>query len=124
MKKVFFILLLSSLLLTGCGRELVREENIVDSVVISEIKYKPSSTYTTFSKVGSVMVPMTHTSPASYTVIFDYKGTKIQYKGKSIYNQFKNKLNNSIECEMNMKVYDDNSFDIEIINFIGDETNV
>lgn len=110
------IVLATAIMLTGCNQEPVRTVELTDDVRIVELNYEEERTSTSFISSGKTLIPVTHYHDAVYEVEFDYDGIKFTVDDEKIYNKVKNKKYELVKCELEMIYYDDNSYEIKIIN--------
>lgn len=122
-KKICLGILLSGslLMLSGCGRELVRTEKIEDIGTVKDINY--NSSYTTMMPICTgksvTLVPQTH--PEDYDTIVEYKGVQYNLGSPELYKYVKdnNKINKNVKCSIETEYYDDGTSRTQIVKVEG-----
>lgn len=109
--KVIFPLAIGCLLLTGCGKEVIREKQFEDKAIVKEVEYIPRKTR--IMSTGKTTVP--RTISAKYYITLDYNGIIINENNEKMYNICKDKLYEEVNCIFNKIDYDDGSSQIELI---------
>lgn len=117
MKKVCKLLSLLAMTVTlaGCESEPVRVDNITDNLVVTNLEYREASRIVSYVPSGKAIVPVTRYIYEAYEVEFDYKGIKLKVDNKTIYNKVKDKKYQTVECLLNIEYYDNNEYEIKII---------
>lgn len=115
------ILLSGTLLLSGCGRELIRTEKIEDVGMVKSIDYSPS--YTTMMPICTdksvTIIPQNH--PEDYDTIIEYKGVQYNLGSPKLYKYIKdnNKIKKDVKCSIETEYYDDGTSRTQIVKVEG-----
>ena len=112
MKRILIFMLIAVLMvvLTGCAKIIKTEYKTVD-VEITD-KYHRAA-YLTPIRAGKVTTMVTH--PAVYRIYVKYEGVEYTISGSGIYNQYKNKIGQTIKGKLRIDTYDDKTVRYDIV---------
>jgi predicted small secreted protein len=113
------ILIISSLvlsfLLSGCAKITNTETKDIKAIVL-KTDYESSYTTTKYMMSGNTMMPITTCYPEQYNITLEYEGKQYDLDDEKYYNQCKDKQGQEINCQLEIKHYDDGTDSKEIIN--------
>ena len=111
MKKFLVFMLIAVLVtLTGCAQLINTEYKEVD-VKITD-KYHRAA-YVTPIRAGKVTSMVTH--PAVYRIRVEYDGNEYILNGSTVYNQYKNKIGQTVNGRLKIDTYDDGTIRYNVV---------
>lgn len=106
-KKLTVLLVLFSILLTGCAKLLNTESETVEAEVVDTYH---RNMMILPRKVGNITIMTTY--PARYEVTIQYNNIKTTIKSQELYERVK--VGDKVSCTLITKYYDDNSIEQEL----------
>lgn len=107
MKKLIVLLVLFSILLTGCAKLISTESETVEAEVVDTYH---RNMMILPRKIGNATIMTTY--PARYEVTVQYNDIKTTIKSQELYEQVK--VGDKVSCNLITKYYDDNSIEKEL----------
>lgn len=106
MKKLISLALIAIMLLcfVSCA-ELVNTEMQEVEATVTDVYHRGAWVQMIFT--GKVMVPISH--PAEYKVTLTYKNVTLTVNDKELYDLYKDKVGETVKCDLIIKYYDDGS---------------
>ena len=101
---LFIIIALFCLCLSGCAK-VVNTESTNVLATITDMKYR--SSYITPIRSGKTTTYVTH--PAIYIVVIQYKDIILEKESYELYEKYKGRIGENIECKLITKYYDNNT---------------
>ena len=105
MKKInsiILILLIVTLMFSGCA-ELVRSETMTVDAVVTDTYHR--NAWMQPIRAGKVTTFVRH--PAKNCVVVEYEEVTLTINDKDVYDQYKNNIGAIVQCELVMDYYDD-----------------
>jgi hypothetical protein len=96
--------------LTGCAQLINTEYKEVDVKIVD--KYH-RAVYVTPIRAGKVTSMVTH--PAVYRIRVEYDGNEYTLNGSTVYNQYKNKIGQTVNGRLKIDTYDDGTIKYNIV---------
>lgn len=115
--KLILLTLIMMLVFTSCGKTPINIKNENKLVEVSETDYR--SSYTTFSRVGNINIPINNPASYSTTVICD--GIKYTSRERDVYEVCKDLKGKNVNAIIQTFYYDDNTASIDIDSIIVDD---
>lgn len=113
MKKISLLLIMLSILLTGCSK-VVNEKVFEDDAKVMNAEYHKSYTTTSVIMSGKSVIPITTTHPERYYVIIKYDGVEFELNNKKSYYIVKDMIGEIVKCKFREFSYDDGTIIREV----------
>lgn len=106
--------LLLSFIFGGCAKVTNTETKDIKAIIL-KTDYQSSYTTTTYMMSGNSMIPITTCYPEQYNITLEYEGKQYDLDDEQYYDQCKDKQGEEINCQFEIKHYDDGTDSKEII---------
>jgi outer membrane biogenesis lipoprotein LolB len=106
--------LVLSFLLSGCSKVTNTETKNIKATIL-KTDYESSYTTTTYMMSGNSMIPITTCYPEEYNISLEYDGQEYEIDDEQYYNQYKDKQGKEVDCQLEIKRYDDGTDSKNII---------
>lgn len=113
MKKISLLLIMLSILLTGCSK-VVNEKVFEDNAKVINVEYHKSYTTTSMIISGKSLIPITTTHPERHHVVVEYKGIEFKLNDEKSYDIAKDNIGNFVKCNFKEFSYDDGTIIREV----------
>lgn len=96
--------------LTGCA-EWINQETKTVQVKVTDSYHR--NAYTTYTRVSTTMIPLSH--PAVYRITVEYDGTEYKISGCDTYQKYFDKIGQYVNGTLQINTYDNGNVTSDII---------
>lgn len=108
-RNIILLLLIGIILLVGCGKVINTETKTVKATV-TDVHYRSSLILPV--RCGKTVIY--RTQPAKHNVTLKYKDISTTINNRDLYNEYKNNIGSTVECELITKHYDNGRISKEL----------